>query len=323
MVTLVTGSAGFIGFHVSKRLLEGGEEVIGVDNVNEYYSPDLKWKRTNILQGYPDYSFHHVDVCQHDTLLHIVKNKGVNRICHLAAQAGVRYSIEDPFTYQISNLEAFTSILEVARRTDIDNFVFASSSSVYGGAKQVPYSTDADVTRPVSFYAATKVSNEVMAYSYHHLYGVPTSGLRFFTVYGPWGRPDMALFKFTDRMVRNEPIDVYNHGDLRRDFTYIDDIVDGVVSSLEKTYDFEIFNLGSHRPVELMYFIEVLEKALGIKAKKNMLPMQPGDVKETFADIDKSRNLLGFEPRVSIEEGIERFVSWYGEYHGIEFPMDG
>ncbi len=321
MVTLVTGSAGFIGFHLARELLEDGEKVIGVDNVNEYYSPRLKWERNSILEEYEDFSFHHLDVCEYETLLTVVKNMGVDRICHLAAQAGVRYSIDDPFTYQRSNLEGFTSVLEVARNSDIDNFVFASSSSVYGGDKDIPYRVDADITRPISFYAATKVANEVMAHSYHDLYGFPMSGLRFFTVYGPWGRPDMALFKFTHRIVEDKSIEVYNHGDLRRDFTYIDDIVDGVISALDKPFDFEIFNLGSHRPVELMYFIEVLEDVLGKKAEKNMLPMQPGDVKETYADIDKSRDLLGFEPQVSIEEGIERFVSWYSEYYGVDIPL--
>ncbi len=322
MVTLVTGSAGFIGFHVARTLLEEGEEVVGVDNVNKYYSPELKWKRNSILENYDGFSFHHLDVCDYETLLKVMRNKGVNRICHLAAQAGVRYSINDPFTYQRSNIEGFTSMLEVARNTDIDNFVYASSSSVYGGSRDIPYDIDVDITKPVSFYAATKVANEVMAHSYSHLYGVPSTGLRFFTVYGPWGRPDMALFKFTDRIVREEPIDVYNHGDLRRDFTYIDDIVNGVISALDRPFDFEIFNLGSHRPIELMYFIEVLEDVVGRKAEKNMLPMQPGDVKETYADIDKSREMLGFEPEVSIEEGIELFISWYGEYYGIEFPLD-
>ncbi|MFO8109064.1 MAG: GDP-mannose 4,6-dehydratase [Thermoplasmata archaeon] len=322
MVTLVTGSAGFIGFHIVRSLLEEGEEIVGVDNVNEYYSPKLKWDRTSVLQDYPGFSFHHLDVCQHDTLLSIVRNKGIHRICHLAAQAGVRHSIEDPFTYQRSNLEAFTSILEVARRADINNFVFASSSSVYGGNKNIPYSTDADITTPISFYAATKAANEIMAHSYHHLYGIPSTGLRFFTVYGPWGRPDMALFKFTDRIVKGVSIDVYNRGDLRRDFTYIDDIVNGVISSLDTPFDFEIFNLGSHRPVELMYFIDVLEDVLGRKAKKKMLPMQPGDVKETYADIDKSRDMLGFEPKVSIEEGIKRFLSWYGDYYGVKIPLE-
>ncbi len=321
MVTMVTGSAGFIGFHVAKTLLEEGKDVVGVDNVNEYYSPELKWKRNSILEGYDRFSFHHLDVCEYKTLIDVARNKDIERICHLAAQAGVRYSIDDPFTYQRSNLEGFTSMLEVARNIDIENFVYASSSSVYGGNKDIPYDTDVDITKPVSFYAATKVANEVMAHSYSHLYGVPSTGLRFFTVYGPWGRPDMALFKFTDRIVRDEPIDVYNHGDLRRDFTYIDDIVDGVISALERPFDFEIFNLGSHRPVELMYFIKVLENVLGKEAKKNMMPMQPGDVKETYADIDRSRAKLGFEPKISIEEGIERFISWYGEYYGVDFPL--
>ncbi len=321
MTVIVTGSAGFIGYHVARRLLDMGEDVIGIDNVNEYYSPELKWERNSILEQYDDFTFYHIDICKYEKMLDIVTDNDVDRICHLAAQAGVRYSIEDPFTYQRSNLEGFTSMLEVARHGEVANLVFASSSSVYGGNEEIPYSTDADITRPVSFYAATKVSNEVMAHSYHHLYDVPITGLRFFTVYGPWGRPDMALFKFTDRIVKGEPIDVFNHGDLRRDFTYIDDIVDGVIAAIQNTFDFEIFNLGSHDPVELMYFIEVLEDVLGCEAEKNMLPMQPGDMKETYADIERSKKKLNFEPKVSIEEGIRKFASWYGDYYDVEIPL--
>jgi UDP-glucuronate 4-epimerase len=239
-------------------------------------------------------------------------------ICHLAAQAGVRYSIENPYPYEKSNLEGFTNILEMARRNEIDNFVFASSSSVYGGNKKIPYSVDDNIMKPVSFYGATKIANELMAYSYHHLYDIPTCGLRFFTVYGPWGRPDMAYFEFTDKILKGDSIDVYNKGDMKRDFTYIDDIIDGVISSLEKSFDFEIFNLGNNKPVNLLDFIEILEKKINIKANKNLVPMQPGDMKETYADISKSTKMLGFKPKTTIEEGLSRFIEWYKTYYKIK-----
>lgn len=317
MSILVTGSAGFIGFHVSKELLELGEQVIGLDNVNDYYSQDLKWARNNILEKFENFSFFHKDICDEESLQKIFYKNNIEKICHLAAQAGVRYSIENPLQYQRSNLEGFTKILEMARQFNIENLVFASSSSVYGGNKKVPFSVEDDINKPVSFYAATKVANEAMAYSYHHLYDIPLSGLRFFTVYGPWGRPDMAYFNFTDKIVKGEPIKVYNNGDMRRDFTYIDDIVNGVISALSRVFDFEIYNLGNNKPINLLDFIGILEEKLGKKANKNMLPMQPGDMYETYADISKSRKMLGFNPRVSIEEGLTKFVKWYKKYYDL------
>ncbi len=318
MTTFVTGTAGFIGFHLAKELLEQGETVIGLDIVNDYYSEQLKWDRNSILEGYDDYTFYHKDLCDREALKQIFQQHDIDRICNLAAQAGVRYSIENPHAYQKSNLEGFTNILEAARQNDVENLVFASSSSVYGGQKTIPYSTDADIMTPISFYAATKVANEAMAHSYYHLYDIPTTGLRFFTVYGPWGRPDMALFKFTDRIVEDEPIEVYNHGEMKRDFTYIDDIVQGIISSLDNPHDFEIFNLGNNTPVNLMDFIEILEDALGKEAEKNMLPMQPGDMKMTYADISKSQEELDFQPKTDIETGIKKFVDWYEDYYKVE-----
>ncbi|MEF8848945.1 MAG: GDP-mannose 4,6-dehydratase [Candidatus Thermoplasmatota archaeon] len=317
MSILVTGSAGFIGFHVAKRLLEDGYTVIGLDSVNDYYSQRLKWDRNQILEEFKNFTFYHKDLCDREGLNKIFDENKIDDICHLAAQAGVRYSIENPYQYQKSNLEGFTNILEIARTSETQNFVYASSSSVYGGNKKVPFSVEDSIDKPVSFYAATKVANEAMAYSYHHLYDISITGLRFFTVYGPWGRPDMAYFKFTDRIVNDKPIDVYNHGDMKRDFTYVDDIVDGVISALDKRFDFELFNLGNNQPVNLLKFINILEKKLGKKAKKNMLPMQPGDMKETYADISKSQKMLGFKPKISIEEGLDRFVEWYKSYYNV------
>jgi UDP-glucuronate 4-epimerase len=317
MNILVTGSAGFIGFHIAKALLKQGRLVVGIDNINDYYSKNLKWARNNILETYDNYRFYHTDLCDLQTITSIFKDIKIDKICHLAAQAGVRYSIENPYAYQKSNLEGFTNILEMARRFEVKNFVFASSSSVYGGNKKVPFSVEDAVNSPISFYAATKIANELMSFSYHHLYNIPMVGLRFFTVYGPWGRPDMAYFKFTDKIVNGEYIDVYNHGDIKRDFTYIDDIVDGVISALNKSFDFEIFNLGNNKPVNLLEFINILEEKLEKKIDKNMLPMQPGDMKETYADISKSIRLLGFEPKTSIREGLSRFVEWYKKYYNI------
>ncbi|MFP4143206.1 MAG: NAD-dependent epimerase/dehydratase family protein [Thermoplasmata archaeon] len=318
MSILVTGSAGFIGFHVAKELLERGEKVVGVDSVNDYYSQDLKWDRNSILEGYKDFSFHHLDLCDLKSLEKVFEEDEIDKICHLAAQAGVRYSVENPHAYEKSNLQGFTNVLEMARHNDLENLVYASSSSVYGGNEDIPYAVGDDVNEPVSYYAATKVANEVMAHSYNHLYDISCTGLRFFTVYGPWGRPDMAMFKFTDRIVDGRPIEVYNYGDMKRDFTYIDDIVDGVITSLNKPFDYEIFNLGNHTPVELMEFIEMLEDALGIEAEKEMEPMQPGDMKVTYADISGSQKKLGFEPETDLREGIEKFVDWYKEYYSVD-----
>ncbi len=317
MSILVTGSAGFIGFHVSRELLEMGKKVIGVDSVTDYYEEQLKWDRNSILEDYDKFCFYHEDITNTELLEKIFEKEKIDKICHLAAQAGVRYSVENPQAYEKSNLKGFTNILEMARHNNIENLVYASSSSVYGGNEDVPYRVGDDVNRPVSYYAATKVANEVMAHSYSHLYDIPCTGLRFFTVYGPWGRPDMALFKFTDRIVEGEPIDVYNYGDMKRDFTYIDDIVDGVITSLDKRFDYEIFNLGNNTPVELMDFIEILEDCIGMNAEKEMKPMQPGDVKVTYADISKSKEKLDFKPETNLEEGVERFIDWYKKYYNI------
>ncbi len=318
MTILVTGSAGFIGFHVARQLLEKGESVVGLDNVNDYYSQELKWDRNSILENHENFDFYHEDLCDLQKMKELFEEKDIDKICHLAAQAGVRYSVENPHAYERSNLKGFTNILEMARHHDVDNLVYASSSSVYGGNKDIPYTVGDNVNEPVSYYAATKVANEVMAYSYNHLYDIPCTGLRFFTVYGPWGRPDMAMFKFTDRIVEGKPIEVYNYGDMKRDFTYIDDIVEGVIASIEKEYDYEIFNLGNNTPVELMEFIEMLEDALGMEAEKEMKPMQPGDMKITYADISGSKRKLGFEPKTDLREGIEKFVSWYKEYYDVD-----
>lgn len=312
---LVTGSAGFIGFHVSKRLLEMGESVVGIDNLNEYYDVNLKKARLEILKSYNDFIFYKEDIQNFQALDGIFESHNLDNICNLAAQAGVRYSLKAPFSYQKSNLEGFLTLLELARKYRVKNFVYASSSSVYGDNKKVPFSVDDRVDTPVSLYAATKKANELIAHAYSHLYQIPCTGLRFFTVYGPWGRPDMALFLFTDAILKKRPINVYNYGNMKRDFTYIDDIVDGTIAALERAVPYEIFNLGNSQSVELLEFIRILEGVLGQGAQKNMMPIQPGDVPETAADIRKSRELLGFDPKTPLEKGIRRFVRWYREYY--------
>jgi len=312
---LVTGSAGFIGFHVSKRLLEMGEPVVGVDNLNEYYDVTLKKARLEILRSYDDFTFYREDIQNLQALEDIFESHNLDIICNLAAQAGVRYSLKDPFSYQKSNLEGFLSLLELARKYRVRNFVYASSSSVYGDNKKVPFSVDDRVDTPVSLYAATKKANELIAHAYSHLYQIPCTGLRFFTVYGPWGRPDMALFLFTEAILKKRPINVYNYGHMKRDFTYIDDIVHGTIAALQRAVPYDVFNLGNSQSVELLDFIRILEGALGQEAQKNMMPMQPGDVPETAADIRKSRELLGFDPKTSLEEGTRKFVAWYREYY--------
>ncbi|RLB42102.1 MAG: protein CapI [Deltaproteobacteria bacterium] len=314
---LVTGAAGFIGFHLCKRLLEDGHIVVGVDNLNPYYDVSLKRARLEILNKYINFTFYKTDLQDMEGLERIFKAHGPEVIGNLAAQAGVRYSLTDPFSYQKSNLEGFLNILELARRHSVRNLVYASSSSVYGSNKKVPFSVKDRVDNPISLYAATKKANELMAHAYHHLYDIPCTGLRYFTVYGPWGRPDMALFLFTDAILKGRPIDVYNYGKMRRDFTYIDDVVDGTVAALHRRFDYAIFNLGNSNPVELMEFIRVLEEQLGRKAEKNMLPIQPGDVPETAADIKESKEMLGYEPKTSVEEGIRKFVAWYREYYKV------
>ncbi|PCJ17057.1 MAG: hypothetical protein COB02_14470 [Candidatus Cloacimonadota bacterium] len=314
-IFLVTGAAGFIGYHTSKKLLERGDTVVGLDIVNDYYDVNLKENRLKDLQTYKSFSFEKVDLCDYRELTRVFQEHKIDKVCNLAAQAGVRYSIENPFAYQKSNLEGFLNILECARHFKVENFVYASSSSVYGTNTNYPFSEEHNVDNPISLYAATKKANELMAHTYSHLYKIPTTGLRFFTVYGPFGRPDMALFLFTKAIIEDKTIDIFNHGKMQRDFTYVDDIVSGVIGSLDNNHDYEIFNLGNNKTVELTYFIECIEKSIGKVAKKNFMPLQPGDVPKTSANIEKAKKMIGFDPKTSIEEGIEHFIKWYKSYY--------
>lgn len=314
---LVTGAAGFIGFHLSRKLLEKGNQVIGVDNLNPYYDVSLKKARLDLLTPLQDFVFYKEDIQNLSGLRKIFQKHSIGRICNLAAQAGVRHSLKDPFSYQKSNLEGFLNLLELAREYEVNNFVYASSSSVYGDSARIPFSVDDRVDTPVSLYGATKKANELMAYAYSHLFSIACTGLRFFTVYGPWGRPDMALFLFTDAILNDRPINVYNYGRMKRDFTYIDDVVAGTIAALEKPFAYEVFNLGNSDPIELMDFIAIIEEELGREAQKNMMPLQPGDVLETSADIGKSKDMLGFSPKTPIREGIKRFLTWYREYYKV------
>ena len=318
MKILVTGSAGFIGSNVSKALLERGDEVVGFDNFNDYYDVSLKEYRNKELEGYESFKLYRANIEDKKELEKIFKKEKIDKVCHLAAQAGVRYSIENPYVYGITNLAGFINIIHLSKEADIKHFVYASSSSVYGDNEKVPYSETDSVEQPISLYAATKRANELIAYTYHHLYDMKTIGLRFFTVYGPAGRPDMAYFKFANKMVKGEEIDVYNYGkELKRDFTYIDDIVDGVLKAIDCDYENEIFNLGKGSPDELGVFINLLEKHMEIKAKKNLLPMQQGDVMITYADTSKTERMLGYKPSITMDEGLERFVEWYKEYYNF------
>ena len=318
MKILVTGSAGFIGSNVAKSLLERGDEVVGIDNFNDYYDVSLKEYRSKELEGYDNFKLYRVNIEDKEELEKIFKEDKIDKVCHLAAQAGVRYSIDNPYVYGTTNVSGFINIIHLSKEAGIKHFVYASSSSVYGDNEKVPYSEEDTVEQPVSLYAATKRANELMAYTYHHLYDMNTIGLRFFTVYGPAGRPDMAYFKFADKMRKGEEIDVYNYGkDLKRDFTYIDDIVDGVLRAIDCDYKYEIFNLGKGSPDELGEFINLLEKHLGIKAKKNLLPMQPGDVMITYADTTKTERMLGYKPSITLDEGLKKFADWYKEYYKI------
>ncbi|MFA4884240.1 MAG: NAD-dependent epimerase/dehydratase family protein [Candidatus Margulisiibacteriota bacterium] len=311
MKTLVTGSAGFIGFHVSAALLAQGDEVVGLDDLNDYYDVGLKLARNAILQNKSGYNFYRLDLCDYEGLTKLFRTEKIDRICHLAAQPGVRYSLTNPFAYQKSNNEGFLNIIEGARQFGIKQFVFASSSSVYGGNTKLPFSVDDRVDNPISLYAATKRSNELVAHVYSHLYGIQVIGLRFFTVYGPWGRPDMAYFSFTKAILDGQPIDVYNQGKMTRNFTYIDDIVAGVKASLVYNAKYEIFNLGNDKTVELLSFISCLEKLLGKKAKLTMMPLQPGDPIETWADISSAKKKLNYRPKTDIEAGLKEFVAWF------------
>jgi UDP-glucuronate 4-epimerase len=313
---LVTGAAGFIGFHVASKLLDQGEEVVGIDNVNAYYDPLLKEARLAILKQRDGFHFYKTDICDYDSIVSIASQYRFTAICHLAAQAGVRYSLTHPFAYQKSNNEGFLCMIELARHHGVENFVYASSSSVYGGNTKLPFSESDRVDSPISLYAATKRANELTAHCYSHLYGLNCSGLRFFTVYGPWGRPDMALFKFTKAIIENNPIEVYNQGKMKRNFTYIDDIVQGILLTIRTPVRYELYNIGNSRTEELLDFISEIEKNLGKKAVINFLPMQAGDVPATVADIGKLAN-LGYTPKTNIDAGIRNFIAWYREYYHI------
>lgn len=312
---LVTGAAGFIGSWTVETLLARGDTVVGVDNFNDYYDPTLKRARAKKFQG--RCKVYEADITDRAALEKIFDAHKFDQVCHLAAQAGVRYSLENPYAYESSNIVGTLNFLELCRHKGVKSLIYASSSSVYGGNTKVPFSVEDPVNKPISLYAATKRANELMAYTYHHLFGLHCTGLRFFTVYGPWGRPDMALFKFTKNILEDKPIDVFNGGKMKRDFTYVADIVSGIVASLDKNYPYEIFNLGNSNTVELSYYIECVAKELGKKPKMNLLPMQPGDVPETFADIRHSQEKLGFSPQVKIEQGIHEFVKWYKEYFKV------
>lgn len=332
MKYLVTGAGGFIGFHVSQRLLKDGHHVVGIDNLNDYYDVSLKQARLNLLQS-SLFTFHKMDLADRPQMEQLFVSEKFDRVIHLAAQAGVRYSLENPHAYADSNLMGFLNILEGCRHNKVQHLIYASSSSVYGLNRKMPFSTDDSVDHPVSLYAATKKANELMAHTYAHLYGIPTTGLRFFTVYGPWGRPDMALFKFTKAMLEGGSIDVYNHGKMKRDFTYIDDIVEAIIrlqnvvpqhdpdwtvesgSPATSSAPYRVYNIGNSSPVELMDYITALEDALGIEAKKNMMPMQPGDVMETSADTADLYNTIDFKPETSVRKGVENFVCWYKKYY--------
>jgi UDP-glucuronate 4-epimerase len=332
---LVTGAAGFIGFHVAQRLLARGDDVVGLDNVNDYYDVSLKRERLRQLNAQARFSFVEIDVADREAMPELFRQQTFETVIHLAAQAGVRYSLENPHAYVDSNLVGFVNILEACRHHRVRHLTYASSSSVYGANTAMPFSVHHNVDHPLSLYAASKKANELLAHTYSHLYDLPTTGLRFFTVYGPWGRPDMALFKFTRAILRGEPIEVYNHGQMQRDFTYIDDIAEGVIRVADRVpagnqqwsgdrpdpgtsrAPYRIYNIGNHQPVELMHLIAELERCLGRQAEKRFLPMQPGDVPATFADVDDLVRDVGFRPATPIEDGVREFVRWYREYYQV------
>src|SRR5574338_1047201 len=329
MKVLVTGAAGFIGMHAAERLLARGDQVVGLDNLNDYYDIQIKLDRLARLTPHPGFRFVKLDVADREGMEKLFAEEKVDLVIHLAAQAGVRYSLVNPHAYVESNLVGFMNVMEGCRHHAVQHLVYASSSSVYGGNTRMPFSEHHSVDHPVSMYAATKKANELMAHTYSHLYGLPTTGLRFFTVYGPWGRPDMALFLFTRKILAGEPIPVFNHGHHTRDFTYVDDIVEGVIRVLDRVpqgdpdFDplhptpetsgapYRVYNIGNHRPVQLSRYIEVLEDALGRKAEKNLLPLQPGDVPDTSAEVTELMTDTGYCPNTSVEEGVKRFVAWY------------
>ncbi|OAT54118.1 dTDP-glucose 4,6-dehydratase [Kluyvera georgiana ATCC 51603] len=334
MKYLVTGAAGFIGFHVSQRLLAAGHQVIGLDNLNDYYDVSLKQARLNMLQS-SDFRFVKMNLDDNAAMAELFAEAQFDRVIHLAAQPGVRYSLENPHAYAQANLVGHLNVLEGCRHNKVQHLLYASSSSVYGLNRKMPFSTDDSVDHPVSLYAATKKANELMSHTYSHLYGLPTTGLRFFTVYGPWGRPDMALFKFTKAMLEGKTVDVYNYGKMKRDFTYIDDIAEAIIrlqdvipeansewtvengSPATSSAPYRVYNIGNSSPVELMDYITALEEALGIEAKKNMMPMQAGDVLETSAETQPLYDLVGFRPETSVKDGVKNFVEWYREFYQV------
>lgn len=318
MTILVTGGAGFIGSHLCKKLIKQGYNIIIVDNFNDYYDPQIKKDRLKHLLKGLDFKLYKIDICDYQALEVVFKENKIDKIVHLAAQAGVRYSIQNPFAYHNTNIGGTLNLFELARKYGIKQFVYASSSSVYGVNKKLPFSED-DVTRtPLSIYAVSKLATELIAYSYNHLYKIPCTGLRFFTVYGPWGRPDMALFIFTKNILDNQPINLHNLGKMKRNFSYIDDIIEGVVKSIETPFDYEIINLGSQSSVELERFVGLIEKYLNKRAIKNYIEIQKGEVPETKADLTKAKKLLNFEPQVSIEQGIKNFIDWHMDYYQIK-----
>jgi UDP-glucuronate 4-epimerase len=335
MKVLVTGSAGFIGHALSHRLLQRGDEVIGVDNMNDYYDVNLKRARLQNLTGHTDFSFVEASLEDNSAIQRVFEQEKPVKVVNLAAQAGVRYSLKNPHAYVASNIAGFTNILEACRHNAVEHLVYASSSSVYGATTTMPFTVSQSVDHPVSLYAASKKSNELMAHTYSHLFGLPTTGLRFFTVYGPWGRPDMALFIFTRKILAGEPIDVFNFGKHRRDFTYIDDIVEGVIRTLDHTAEpdmqwdsnspdpatskapYRLYNIGSNNPIELLRYIEIIEDCLGLKAQLNLLPMQPGDVPDTYADVSALETDVGYKPTTPVEQGVRQFIEWYKDFYKI------
>ncbi len=335
MKVLVTGSAGFIGNNLSEKLLARGDEVIGIDNLNDYYDVSLKEARLAKILNHENFTEARFSLEDRDAVVDLFEKHKPDRVVNLAAQAGVRYSLENPYAYIDTNIVGFINILEACRHNDVEHLVYASSSSVYGANTNMPFSVHNNVDHPVSLYAATKKSNELMAHTYSHLYQMPTTGLRFFTVYGPWGRPDMALFLFTKKILADEPIDVFNYGNHRRDFTYIDDIVEGVIRTLDKVPEtneawsgdqpdpatskapYRLYNIGNNQPVELRHYIAVLEDCLGKKASQNLLPLQPGDVPDTYADVDALVQDVDYKPQTSVEDGIANFVKWYKDYYSV------